>query len=280
MPRVPGAPRFTRGVAISARELQEVSDRARRVEYQSITGDGAGETSSGGAAFAITPEAEWHIEILSNGSAPLHFYSWRTVRRTLGGSGGTWEVVDEGPSGTWDGQAAMEMNGNENVPSGTIRRAWLGDDGQTLVFDYVLGVPGPIYLPGDVTVGGNLVVTGDTTHDGPVTFKNKVVYYSAGAPTTIGGNTSNFALTTLPIQHLNVTVNAELRSITPGTHGQRIVYVNDGNATLTIRNEYTGDAAAQRILTPYTDHADVLFPPNCWVELRYDANAEDRKSVV
>lgn len=145
------------------------------------------------------------------------------------------------------------------LASGTYGSSTPGGEGDYI--DTVLNViNSTVNIDGDSTLN----VEGTTILGGPV------VYDSNTTATTISSDTSSFAAPTMPVQLLNVTANVALLSIQVGIHGQRVVYINKGNATLTIHDEEAGETTAQRIRTPYSDHADVLLCPNFAVELQYD----------
>lgn len=264
---IPGSPRFNPGQQLSARELQRVADLAARTERMSVTGDIGGSVDDGGMAFTIPSEPEWWIRITGqepNLSNPRWFYSWETVRRSIDNLG--WEKDIQGPQGLYNDLPAVEMNFNENVPVSVsdpvVARARMGDNGYSVIFDY--GASGGIH---DVTHEGNITFNGSVVINGPISYTPK------GSPVNITGNMDNLTLIDGPIGFLNVTFEgAKLAGIVAPNplFSRRMLYCNTGNATMLIKHQDTDAAETHRIITNYTTQADVLLPPNFWVEFEYD----------
>ena len=112
----------------------------------------------------------------------------------------------------------------------------------------------------------NLTVNGTSTFNGPT------LYPPYGAAVTINANTDNLALAAGPVQFWNVTSAVNITGVVAGSSGYRVVFVNTGNATLTLKNEDASSTAANRFRTPYATKADVLLPPNFACELQYDTS--------
>jgi hypothetical protein len=152
MNRVPGQPRFRPGDPLSLSELARTAEQASRVEH--VQGGGVAGSNTDGGGINLLPQRpqEFLIRLAGNntesgGSPPQHYYTWQTVRRNAAGTG--WEVDDQGPQGEFDGPTpAIEVNGNINIETTDfpVVRAWLGDDGQSLYFEYS-GLGDPVSVP-------------------------------------------------------------------------------------------------------------------------------------
>lgn len=262
---IPGSPRFHPSTQISARELQRVADLAARTERMSVTGDMAASIDDGGMAFTRPSEPDWFIRITGAAvyPSPNWFYSWETVRRSDDNLG--WVKDIQGPEGLYNDLPAIEMNFNSGVPiSGdnpVVRRAHIGDDGYSVIFDWTAGGSG------DTTYGGTTTYNGSTIFNGPIS------YTPTGSPVDITGDMNNLTLIDGNLGFLNVTVEgAKLAGIVapfPLT-ARRMLYCNKGTATLKITNQDPAAAVTHRIITHYSTGADILLPPNFWIELEYD----------
>lgn len=256
-------------------ELSRVDELARSLERTEVDG-GSAERGSLGPQFSASKAGNvWWVRITgqhpTGSSQPRYYYSWQLVYFERG-DGDTGEHLDDTSveEGTYDGVCpAFETTLNKHVPiDGTaIVPAWLAEDGQTLLFSY------PVGASGDTTFEGPVTFEGDVTFDGSTTYNGPTIYNDDGSPYVVVADLDDFDLTSFPVQFLDVTGPFALTGIVAGVHGRRIVLCNVGSAILTLKFEHVGSAAASRICTPYTDHADVLLPPNFWVELQYDATA-------
>lgn len=256
-------PRFRAGEGIPLSEMRRLWETAVRADTHDVTGANA-ETGTGGLRVAAQPDRWVFIRIVegspaSSGQPPAFYYSFVehvgvAVDLTNPSGGVPTGDLDAGFEGTYDTLPAVEVNGNTNVPADIVVMAWISDAGDALLFSY----PDP-------------GAAGSTTFTGSTTFNGATIYGDSGSSATISGDTDDYALPAYPVAYLNVTSPAQLTGLVAGTDGQRLVFINDGNAILTLPNESTDSVAANRLRTPYATRADVLLPPNFAVEFQYDA---------
>lgn len=271
---LPGNPVYRPGSTISASELQRTSDLADRSERGGVAGVAASQNDGGGLHVAVPPPAEWWIKITGNVSSPMYFYNWVTVRKTIDRL--SWEDDDQGPLGFYDSLPAIEINDDESVPDGTITRAWLGDDGESVYFDFTGGTGGG---------GGGDNVTHNYVNNSTINIDNTSTLNNAGKTILTGplyqpygtliSLTSDVDDLVLPSGNIRVLIAADedywrINSINPGLvpAGRIICIHNGGDKVILLGNLTGGGTAAWRIKT--TTANDYFLGPDGEATLVYD----------
>ena len=207
------------------------------------------------------------LQALANQMA-TDWYRWQLAPYDLALQG----MVPWSPDGGHD--LIFQHNGQNHCETRVVRGPWLDHLDQLLA----KGTYGSS-TPGDDVIGGTLNIVNSTLNvnnttttftGGSTTFNGPTLYPPYGSAVTINSNTDNLTLAAGPVQFWNVTSAVNLTGIVAGASGYRVVFVNTGNATLTLKNEDASSTAANRFRTPYATKADVLLPPNFACELQYD----------